>query len=56
MVDASHEKEAKAKETIQQLKMEIANLTRLVEQARACMQSMPARPFMHVWTLMLWHV
>ncbi|KAL6745341.1 hypothetical protein V8C86DRAFT_2981251 [Haematococcus lacustris] len=32
MVDASHEKEAKAKETIQQLKMEIANLTRLVEQ------------------------
>jgi len=28
----SHEKEAKAKETIQQLKMEIANLTRLVEQ------------------------
>ncbi|PNH05361.1 hypothetical protein TSOC_008387 [Tetrabaena socialis] len=32
MVDASHEKEAKAKETIQQLKIEIANLTRLVEQ------------------------
>lgn len=32
MVDASHEKEAKAKETITQLKMEIANLTRLVEQ------------------------
>jgi hypothetical protein len=32
MVDASHEKEAKGKETIQQLKMEIANLTRLVEQ------------------------
>lgn len=32
MVDASHEKEAKAKETIQALKMEIANLTRLVEQ------------------------
>eukprot|EP00873_Tetraselmis_striata_P013169 jgi/Tetstr1/433433/TSEL_022707.t1 len=32
MVDASHEKEARAKETIQQLKLEIANLTRLVEQ------------------------
>ncbi len=32
LVDASHEKEAKAKETIQQLKMEISNLARLVEQ------------------------
>jgi chromosome segregation ATPase len=32
MVDASHEKEARAKETISHLKMEIANLTRLVEQ------------------------
>lgn len=32
MVDASHEKEARAKETIQQLKLEIANLTKLVEQ------------------------
>ena len=32
MVDASHEKEARAKETIQQLKLEIANLSRLVEQ------------------------
>uniref|UniRef100_A0A061SN17 Flagellar associated protein n=1 Tax=Tetraselmis sp. GSL018 TaxID=582737 RepID=A0A061SN17_9CHLO len=32
MVDASHEKESRAKETIQQLKLEIANLTRLVEQ------------------------
>eukprot|EP00899_Mesostigma_viride_P002905 jgi/Mesvir1/12615/Mv16076-RA.1 len=32
MVDASHEKEAKAKETIQQLKLEISNLSRLVEQ------------------------
>jgi len=28
MVDASHEKEARAKETIQQLKLEIANLSR----------------------------
>ena len=32
MVDASHEKEAKAKENIQELKLEIANLSRLVEQ------------------------
>lgn len=32
MVDASHEKEARAKETICQLKLEITNLTRLVEQ------------------------
>lgn len=32
MVDASHEKEARARETISHLKMEISNLTRLVEQ------------------------
>eukprot|EP00644_Phytophthora_capsici_P004290 jgi/Phyca11/533787/estExt2_fgenesh1_pg.C_PHYCAscaffold_170108 len=32
MVDASHEKELRAKETIQQLKEEIVNLGRLVEQ------------------------
>merc|ERR1719482_1660775 len=32
MVDASHEKEARAKETIHQLKMEIANLSKLDEQ------------------------
>merc|ERR1719253_459977 len=32
MVDASHDKEARAKETIQQLKLEIGNLSRLVEQ------------------------
>jgi chromosome segregation ATPase len=32
MVDASHEKEIRAKETIQQLKEEINNLSRLVEQ------------------------
>ena len=32
MVDASHEKEARAKETIAQLKSEITNLSRLVEQ------------------------
>ena len=32
LVDASPEKEARAKETIQQLKLEIANLTRLLEQ------------------------
>ena len=32
MVDASHEKEARAKDTISQLKTEISNLSRLVEQ------------------------
>lgn len=32
IVDASHEKEAKAKESITQLKLEIANLTKQVEQ------------------------
>ena len=32
MVEASHEKEGRAKETIQQLKLEIQNLSRLVEQ------------------------
>merc|ERR1719352_2041703 len=32
MVDASHEKEARAKETISQLKPEISTLSRLVEQ------------------------
>ena len=32
MVDVSHEKEARAKETISQLKIEISNLSRLVEQ------------------------
>ncbi|KAJ8317337.1 hypothetical protein KUTeg_005241 [Tegillarca granosa] len=32
MVDAAHEKETRARETIQSLKMEIANLSKLVEQ------------------------
>ncbi len=32
MVDASHEKESQANVTIQKLKAEIGNLTRLVEQ------------------------
>jgi seryl-tRNA synthetase len=32
MVDAAQEKEARAKETIQQLKLEISNLSKLVEQ------------------------
>ncbi|KAF6263859.1 hypothetical protein COO60DRAFT_1457868 [Scenedesmus sp. NREL 46B-D3] len=35
MVDASHEKEAKAKEAITQLKAEIANLTRMAEAGSA---------------------
>lgn len=32
MVDAAHEKESRAKDTIHQLKVEISNLTKLVEQ------------------------
>lgn len=32
MVDAAHEKESRARDTVNQLKMEIANLTKLVEQ------------------------
>ena len=32
MVEASHEKEQRAKETIHNLKVEIANLSKLVEQ------------------------
>ena len=32
MVDAAAEKEARARETIQSLKLEIANLSKLVEQ------------------------
>ena len=32
MVDAAHEKETRARETIQALKSEISNLTKLVEQ------------------------
>lgn len=32
MVDAAHEKEARARDTINQLKLEISNLTKLVEQ------------------------
>lgn len=32
MVDAAHEKETRARETIQALKQEINNLTKLVEQ------------------------
>ena len=32
MVDAAHEKETRARETIQSLKLEIANLSKLVEQ------------------------
>lgn len=32
MVDAAHDKEARARDTVNQLKLEIANLTKLVEQ------------------------
>ncbi len=32
MVDTAHDKESRARDTINQLKLEIANLTKLVEQ------------------------
>ena len=32
MVDTGHEKEASANETISQLKMEISNMTKLIEE------------------------
>lgn len=32
MVDAAHDKESRARDTINQLKVEIANLTKLVEE------------------------
>lgn len=32
MVDSAHDKESRARDTINQLKLEIANLTKLVEQ------------------------
>ena len=32
MVDAAHDKEQRARETIQSLKLEISNLSKLVEQ------------------------
>ena len=32
IVDASHEKEARAKETIQQLKVEVSNLNKMIEE------------------------
>ena len=45
MVEASHEKENRAKETIQQLKLEISNLSRLVEQGMcAARKSAPPSP------------
>jgi hypothetical protein len=45
MVEASHEKENRAKETIQQLKLEISNLSRLVEQGMcAARDSAPPSP------------
>lgn len=32
MVDSAHDKESRARDTVNQLKLEIANLTKLVEQ------------------------
>lgn len=42
MVDGSHEKEVKAKETISQLKLEISNLTKMVEQGAGAVNDDPS--------------
>ena len=47
MVDASHEKEARAKETISQLKSEISNLSRTPQRARTLDQQVPGRSATH---------
>ena len=47
MVDASHEKEARAKETISQLKSEISNLSRTPQRARTLDQQVPGRSAAH---------
>lgn len=53
VVEANREKEAQAKDTIQQLKLEISNLTRLVEQGAGLnlgpeetVRHQPLRPFL----------
>ncbi len=43
MVDAAHEKESRARDTVNQLKMEIANLTKLVEQGAGLSLGQDAR-------------
>ena len=55
MVDAAHEKEQRAKETIQSLKVEINNLSKLVEQgAGTCARSsMASDPILHPRTLLV---
>ena len=42
MVDASHDKEARAKETIQQLKLETSNLSKLVERGSGWARRAPS--------------
>lgn len=44
MVDAAHEKEQRAKETIQSLRIEINNLSNLVEQGAGMTATSPANP------------
>ena len=43
MVDAAHEKETRARDTIQSLKQEISNLTKLVEQGSGLTQGQESR-------------
>lgn len=49
--DAAYEKETRARETIQQLKMEIANLSKLVEQGAGLTMGQEHR----YWTAMILH-
>ncbi len=43
MVDAAHEKETRSRDTIQSLKQEISNLTKLVEQGSGLTQGQENR-------------
>lgn len=49
MVDAAHDKEQRARETIQSLKLEIANLSKLVEQGAGLTMGQDHRFVVHVY-------
>ena len=49
MVDAAHEKETRARETIQSLKLEISNLSKLVEQGAGLTMGQEHRYTLHQW-------
>lgn len=49
MVDAAHDKEQRARETIQSLKLEISNLSKLVEQGAGLSMGQDHRLENHVF-------